>query len=692
MIPNRLAHEASPYLRQHANNPVDWHPWSAGSLARARLEDRPIFLSVGYSACHWCHVMEHESFENTEIALVLNTHFVSIKVDREERPDVDHLYMTALLLLNRGQGGWPMSVFLTPDMRPFYAGTYFPPTDRDGHTGFIRLVTTLGEWWRTRRADIEQQANDLATAVRQRLLPDLVPPRKTAAAFPETRLLEAAAANLKKTNDPVHGGFGSAPKFPHPMDLRLLFRLSDRFADRSLSAMAVHSLRMMARGGIHDHLGGGFARYSTDNQWLVPHFEKMLYDNGLLAMAYLEGWQVSGDASLRQAALGIFNWLSREMTHPQGGLYSALDADSEGVEGKYYVWALTEIREVLGIEAGDRFARVYGCHEYGNWEGANIPNLPRPLADAARREGMDEITLLAEMDKCRSLLLARRETRVRPGLDDKVLASWNALAVGSLAMGARVLGLPDLAEKAVAAAHFVLTHMRGEGGRLFRAWSAHSGPRLLAYLEDHACWIDALVELFQTTGDSRWVDEALELSEAMRYFFLDGTSGVFFSTGSDHEALLCRSIDSQDAATPSGNGAAALGLARLAEVTGRNDLRELALGVVNWHETWMDQHPLASGQMLLALDWLSGPVESCVITGHSPPGPGRLFLPRGLVVMYPPQPNPHPVSLLEGKPSTSESEPMLFHCLGKSCADPVVGAKAVAVWLAERIIRQGNQA
>jgi uncharacterized protein YyaL (SSP411 family) len=676
---NRLAGETSPYLRQHARNPVDWYPWGPEALARARELDRPIFLSIGYSACHWCHVMEHESFENEEIARLLNEHFVPIKVDREERPDLDQIYMAAVQLLT-GQGGWPMSVFLTPDLRPFTGGTYFPPEDRYGRPGFPRVLRTVLEWWRTRRDQIDGAAGDLAGHLQNlgRVEPgegELGPD-----------LLRKAAAGLGRAFDPQHGGFGSAPKFPHPMDLRVLLRAWSRFGDEQALHVVGLTLDHMAMGGIYDHLGGGFARYSTDARWLVPHFEKMLYDNALLIPCYLETYQATGEAAYREVVEETAAWVLREMTSPEGPFFSTLDADSEGEEGKFYVWTQAEIEQVLGPDAA-LFNSVYGVERDGNWEdGKNILHRVKTLAQYGRLHNLGESDLRSLLSRCRQKLFAAREGRVRPGLDDKALTAWNGLMIGALANAAAVLERPEYAAAARRAADFILTRMRTPDGRLLRTWSQGGEPRLNAYLEDYAYLLDGLVSLYEATFEPRWVSAALELVKVMIEQFWDNAEGGFFYTGRDHEALIARTRDAHDNATPSGTAMAVTALLRLVKLTGRADLQEKAEATLRLYRGLLASHPLSAGQLLIALDFWLGPVQEVAIVGDPAVEDTRRvlraahagFQPRRVLALKPPSgdsPSLAEIALLAGK-TASGGVVTTYICQNFACQAPLIGAEA----------------
>ena len=608
---NRLARETSPYLLQHAQNPVDWYPWGPEALARAKAEDRPIFLSIGYSACHWCHVMEHESFENPDIAALMNEHFVNIKVDREERPDLDQIYMTAVQAMI-GHGGWPMSVFLTPDLKPFYGGTYFPPTDSRGMDGFPRVLLSVARAWAERRRDILASAGEMTERLQAM---GSVPAGEGAL---EVGLLDGAARGLLRSFDPRHGGFGKAPKFPHPMDLKVLLRQHARTGDAEALHAARQTLDKMARGGIYDHLGGGFARYSTDDRWLVPHFEKMLYDNALLTSTYLEAYQVTGDEEFARVARETIDYVLGRMTGPEGGIYSTEDADSEGVEGKYYVWSLAEVEEVLGPGRAEAFAYVYDVTERGNWEGHNILNLPKTVAQAARVLNRDEAGLRAELAEDRAKLLAVRDRRVPPGKDTKVLTSWNGLMLAALADGSRVLKNEIYLHAAERAAGFLLDRMRADDGRLLRTYK-DGQAKLNGYLDDYANLIDGLTRLYEAGGTPRWVESATDLARVMIDEFADPDEGGFFYTGKSHEALIARQKDAYDNATPSGNAMAATALLRLGALTGRDDLGEAGRAALRSVRRILGETPMAAGQSLIALDFaLAPPREFAVIAGDDP--------------------------------------------------------------------------
>ncbi len=552
---NRLIHETSPYLLQHAHNPVDWYPWGPEAFARAKKEDKPVFLSVGYSSCHWCHVMEHESFENDDVAAILNQFFVCIKVDREERPDIDEIYMTATQLMT-GRGGWPNSVWLLPDGRPWFAGTYFPREDSAGRAGFKTLLNKLADFWKTRRPDVEKQADQLAEAIRQSAV--LADGSGGAAADEESlrKLVNVAVDEMRRTYDARNGGFGSSPKFPPHTLLNLLLEEYAWTNDKSLLAMATGTLDAMALGGIHDHIGGGFHRYSTDERWFLPHFEKMLYDNAQLARVYAEAFRITSNQLYAAVARDTCDWVLREMTDQEGGFYSALDADSAGEEGKFYVWTREEILDVLGKGEGETFCAAYNITESGNYHeeatghatGANIPYLTSPATE--------------DFSGARKKLLAVRSKRTWPGLDDKVLCSWNGLMIGALARAGVILGEPRYVDAAKKAAAFIQKRMTTEKG-LLRSYRAGKA-QVPAYLDDYVFLAGGLLDLHEATGDEKYLVESRALLEVVSDRFTDG-HGAFFYASADHEQLLARTKDPFDQAVPSANAAAALVLLRLGE-------------------------------------------------------------------------------------------------------------------------------
>jgi uncharacterized protein YyaL (SSP411 family) len=678
---NRLANETSPYLLQHKDNPVAWYPWSAEALGQAKAEDKPIFLSIGYSACHWCHVMEHESFENDEIAKLLNDNFISIKVDREERPDLDQIYMTAVQMMT-GRGGWPMSVFLTSDLEPFYGGTYWPPQPRMGMPGFGQVLSGVLEAWRNRRDQLVEQAAKLTDVLRQHAAGG------GAAEDLDMSLLLGAEAELERIFDYTYGGFGGAPKFPHPMNVRLLMRMWHRNGRRGLIDMVTQTLERMAAGGIYDHLGGGFHRYSVDARWLVPHFEKMLYDNALLAGCYLEAHVATGNADYARVTRETLDYVIREMQHPDGGYYSTQDADSEGVEGKFFVWTPAEVREVLGMEAAETFCRVYDVTDSGNFERTNILNLPKPIAACAKILNRDEADLRAELAASRQKLFDVRERRVHPGLDDKVLVSWNGLMIDSMATAAGVLDEPRYLASATAAAEFMFAQMCRGDGRLLHTW--RSGvAKLDAYLDDYASLINALVSLYEAGFDERWIDRGVALAEILLQQFHDADLGGFFFTAADHEQLITRQKDLTDNAVPSGSALAATGLLRLGKLTGRGDLLAAAVGTLRAAASHMKQHAMATGQMLLALDFHLGPTPEVVITWDGSMDEAaeilaqlrRRYLPRKVVACRTNQADRQRSNALSGLFAGKQPQPgqmALFVCENFGCQKPILG-KAAAI-------------
>jgi uncharacterized protein YyaL (SSP411 family) len=676
---NRLAGETSPYLLQHSQNPVDWFPWGPEALAKAKAEDKPIFLSIGYSACHWCHVMERESFENPDIAAMMNERYVNIKVDREERPDLDNLYMAAVQALT-GQGGWPMSVFLTPDLEPFYGGTYYPPTDSRGMPGFPRVLLSVERAWKERRDEIINAAGEMAGQLR------------AAGSIPrsdgelDTKLLDGASRALGRAFEPIHGGFGSAPKFPHPMDLRVLLRQHARTGDSHALHMVTHSLDKMARGGIYDHLGGGFARYSTDDRWLAPHFEKMLYDNALLSTVYLEAFQVTGDVEYARVARETMDYILGRMTSPEGPFYSTEDADSEGVEGKFYVWSLEEVQKVLGLERAKEFASVYDVSERGNWEHENILNLPRSIAQAAKALGRDEAELRADLATDRAKLLEARGRRIPPGKDTKVLTSWNGLMLGPLAEGSLILDEPRYVEAAEKAAGFLLDTMRMPDGRLLHSYKDEQA-KFNGYLDDYANLIDGLTRLFEATGGERWIKAAIELAEVMIDEFHDAEGGGFYYVGKSHESLIARQKDVYDNATPSGNAMASTALARLDALTGRDDFEAIARSTLQSIHLVLEKAPTAAGQSLIALDDLLAPAEEFALIAGTDPTEFRLAL-RAIHEKFRSHKVVAPVAIEVSK-ELSELVPLLaerksrrgevtsYICKNFACLAPIVGVMAL---------------
>jgi uncharacterized protein YyaL (SSP411 family)/aryl-alcohol dehydrogenase-like predicted oxidoreductase len=686
--PNRLIHETSPYLLQHAHNPVDWHPWGPEALAKARELNKPILLSIGYSACHWCHVMERESFESEQIAALMNEHFVCVKVDREERPDLDEIYMQATLALNHGQGGWPMTVFLTPEQEPIFAGTYFPPTDRWGRPGFASILTKVAEFWRKDSDGLRRQAGELTRQLKESMR--IASPVSVGEAE-----LEKAAGQFADDFDPRYGGFGQAPKFPPATGLSFLLRRHHRTGDARLLEMVTKTLDAMAAGGMYDHVGGGFARYSTDERWLVPHFEKMLYDNALLARTYVEAYQATGNRDYRRVAIETLDYILREMTSPEGGFYSATDADSEGVEGKFFVWTPDEIRAAVpNEEDARRFCAYYDITPGGNWEHKSIPNTPEPLDAVAAHLKISPAELLATIERVKPLVYAARAKRVPPGLDDKILTAWNGMMISAMAEGARVLSDSRYLETAEAAADFLLRTMKRPDGGLYRTYRA-SKARLGACLEDYAYLAEGLIDLYEAGAHEGHLDESVRLAERILRDFSDAQQGGFFTASKDHESLILRSREGPDGATPSGNAVAASVLARLSFHFAREDFREAAAGAIRAYGRQIARYGRAFAKSLCVVDlMLHGPVELAFIGSPGETGyealraeVNRRYLPARIIAHHDPQgPDPdHP--LTKGK-SLVAGKAALYVCRNFTCQAPVTDPAAVGAALAEQ---QGNR-
>ena len=672
---NRLAGETSPYLLQHAHNPVDWYPWGNEALERARSADRPIFLSIGYSACHWCHVMERESFENPAIAAQLNRDFVAIKVDREERPDLDEVYMAAVQTMTGG-GGWPMSVFLTPALEPFFGGTYFPPDDRPGMPGFPRVLAAVADAYRTRRAEVVEQGRQLAAHLREQL--EVLPGR----AEVERRQLDGAAARLAASFDEVEGGFGGAPKFPAPMTLEFLLRTWRRSGDPHTLRMVTHTLDRMADGGIHDQVGGGFARYSTDARWLVPHFEKMLYDNAQLAHAYLEAFRATGMDRYAQVARRTLDFMIRELGTDNGGLASALDADSEGEEGRFYTWELGELRETLEAAAIDAaeataLADYWGVTAGGNWEGRSILHV---AGLAAPPEAL--------LEHARRALLAARERRVRPSRDDKQLAAWNGMALRSLSVGALVLGEDRYAIATRECVRFIRSRLLRDDGRLWR--TARDGTaHTPAFCEDYAHVADGLLAAYAALGDAADLELAVALMHRAVADFWDEASGTFFDTSEEHDRIVARPRSLVDGATPAANSVAADVLLRLALLTGEADDDRRARSILRAAGPAIDRHPIQFGRMLSAADRsLAEPLDA-VVAGESE-DPRAVALRRAAAAPFAPDLVIAPLPggahiaewpLFEGK-VPRDGAPTAYVCRGYACDEPTSDAARAAAQVA----------
>jgi hypothetical protein len=664
--PNHLAGEASPYLRQHLYNPVDWYPWSPAAWDRAAREDKPVFVSIGYAACHWCHVMERESFEDPRVAAFLNEHFVSIKVDREERPDVDDVYMQSVQLMT-GHGGWPLSVFLTPDARPFFGGTYFPPEDRHGMPGFLTLLERIHAAWVDRRPEVTGSA--------QRLTDHLRALAAAGAAAPATGDLWAgwagrAAAELAGRFDDRWGGFGSAPKFPPETALAFLLRQHARSGEPVARHMVLATLAAMAAGGIYDHIGGGFCRYSTDERWMIPHFEKMLYNQALLVPVYLDAWLVAGSPDLRTVAEETLDFVRRELTSPEGGFYASLDADSEGHEGRFYVWSPGEIRDVLGEADAARFSSAYGMNAAPNFEGGSIPH---------RLGGGDAAGFAA----ARRELLSARALRVRPATDDKVLTAWNGLMITAYARAHQVLGRPDDLAAARGAADFVRQRLLIDG-RLRAVWSG-GAARLNAYLDDYAFVARAFVDLYETSFDPADLDTAAHLARTIVARFQDPTRGGLYFTSDDHETLLVRSTSRHDGALPSGAGVAAEVLLRLASHLDDARLRDAAVRILGAHGDEVARVPSAFPSHFVAADFLQGPVvQIAVVGGARDPATQALlraawgcYVPNRVVAAAEPGRGRPDLPLLAGK-TPAGGAPTAWVCRDAVCEAPITDPAALA--------------
>jgi uncharacterized protein YyaL (SSP411 family) len=667
-MPNQLIHENSPYLLQHANNPVNWYPWGQEALSKAREENKPIFLSIGYAACHWCHVMEHESFEDPETAALMNENFVSIKVDREERPDLDSIYMQATTAMT-GSGGWPMSVFLTPDLRPFYAGTYFPPVQRYNMPSFKEVLLSLAKAWKEERQEVDRVGDQVVQYIKPQELTNGI--KET---FTEESL-EAATKSLLDAYDWGNGGWGAAPKFPQPMTIDFLLRRALSKSPQREQALkaVVHVLNAMARGGMYDVVGGGFARYSVDNFWRVPHFEKMLYDNAQLALAYLHGYLVTKDVRFRQIGEETLDFILRELTHNKGGFYSSLDADSEGDEGKYYVWKQDELQNALGDDF-DFFKAAYGITPQGNWEGKIV--LQRALDDAslAARFKLDPETVRAKLAESHRKLLQIRERRVRPGTDDKILVMWNGLALSAFAEAARYLGRKDYLEAAIQNARFLLDNLYLDD-RLLRSWREGQAKHN-AYLEDYAALVLGLLSLYQSDPNPEWYTAALKLADEMVEHFSD-PGGGFFDTRDDHETLLLRPKDIQDNATPSGSALTVTALLELSAYGDRTAWRDKAEEMLGSMKNFVLRYPTAFAKWLCAADFAVGPTHEVALVGDLEDNKTRALIqtlwkeyrPRQVsAISSPPPPSGSP-ALLNDRPLVNR-KPTAYVCQGFVCLQP----------------------
>ncbi len=647
-MPNRLINETSPYLLQHAHNPVDWYPWGDEAFTRARSEDKPVFLSIGYSACHWCHVMERESFENDEMAKILNDNFVSIKVDREERPDVDSIYMNAVQMMT-GSGGWPMSMFLTPEGKPFYAGTYFPPNDRYGMPGFRRVLTQIADAYRSRRQEIDAASEEVQQAISKSM-------QLGGSKVVDRLALDHAAARIAETYDRVHGGFGGAPKFPPSMTLDFLMQVAWRSDHSQLREIIVHTLTKMARGGMYDQVGGGFHRYSVDAQWLVPHFEKMLYDNALLARLYTRAWQWTKDPFFASVANEILGFVQREMTSPEGSFYSSFDADSEGEEGKFYVWRRAEVMEILGPDEGRIFCALYDITERGNWEGKNILNIPRDPESVAADLGITVVQLheIALRGKCK--LYGARSQRVPPGRDDKILAGWNGWMLAAFADAAVAFDRDDYRQIVRKNGDFLLSRPLRRSGKI---------PALL---EDYSGVAWGLALAYEATQERRYLDAARGFVEEILSRFVDEENGAFFDTPIDHEKLITRPKDLFDNATPAGSSVTCEVLQRLALLYGEQRYADIATRTIDAIWSLAEKYPSGFGFLLGAAEWREGQPKEIAITGKDI---------RALLKVVGEEFQPHRV-LVAGEASSDlpllQNRPhdrvLGYVCMGYACLEP----------------------
>ena len=672
-MPNHLLGQTSPYLLQHLHNPVDWYPWSEEALSRARSEDKPIFLSIGYAACHWCHVMERESFENDDVAAFLNRHFVAIKVDREERPDIDEIYMNAVQLMT-GQGGWPLSVFLTPDLEPFRGGTYFPPEDRYGRIGFRAVLQRVHDAWVERRDDIRQSAGQMIGHL-QEIARGGGGGGDTGGRIGAGEAARAAA-ELAGRFDPANGGFGPAPKFPPDGALALLLREHARAGEEVPLRMARRTLDAMALGGMYDQIGGGFARYSVDARWLVPHFEKMLYNQALLVPVYVDGFQITGSPLYRRVIEETLDFVRREMTGAEGGFHSSLDADSEGEEGKFYVWSADEVTSVLGPDDGGFFRSVYGVRPSGNFEGRNIPNLlDASLAERAARDGTTEQALVDRLRPSRLALLDARERRVRPASDDKILTAWNGLMIGALARAHQALGRPEDLAAARAAAEFLEREVWNDG-RLLATWR-HGRARLNAYVDDYAFLGRGLVDLYEADFDERWLRWSEEIARTLVARFEDREIGGFFFTSDDHETLPVRNRSLHDGALPSGYGVASELLLRLAMHRNNAGMRDTAERALVAARAAAARAPSAFASILRAAALAEGPWREVAIVGsRNDPATEALlreirrrYLPGLVVQSVERAVTGGRLALLRDK-TPQDATPTAWVCTGYACREP----------------------
>lgn len=684
---NRLIHETSPYLLQHAHNPVDWYPWGEEALEKAKKENKPILLSIGYSACHWCHVMEQESFEDEETARLMNENFVSIKVDREERPDLDQIYQNAVQLFIRRGGGWPLTMFLTPDKLPFYGGTYFPPEDRYGLPAFSKLLEIVTNTYREKQDEIVKTAEQVRTTLGEMSGGKAVPAKRQI----DPHLLQGAAESLGRIFDTRHGGFGGAPKFPSTPALNLFLRYHSLSGEETYLTMVTYTLGKMAWGGIYDQLGGGFHRYSTDDHWLVPHFEKMLYDNSQLARLYFTTYQATGQAFYRNIGEEILEYVLREMTDPLGGFYSTQDADSEGEEGKFFVWTPQEIKGILGEEAGELICRHYGVTESGNFERRNILHVRQPLDNLAKEMGKKPEELERIVGEAKKKLFIEREKRLKPFRDEKVLTSWNGLMISAFVDGYHITRNERYLAAAQKAADFIWTHLYKEG-RLLRTYK-DGAAKLNGYLDDYAFVIDALLDLYEATSDGTALDRAKRLTVRLIDQFWDEDQGGFYFTSKDHESLIARYKSSADQSIPSGNAVAAQSLLRLFHITGEASYYDKAEKTLQFFSESMEENVFATGNMIAAADfYLRKPKEIVVIGDPRSPeterllaGIQRLYLPNKILFSVhpdPPEGTPLP-DLVKGKKMLN-GKPTVYLCHNFTCSQPLTEWEAIREQLVAR--------
>ena len=675
---NHLVGETSPYLLQHKNNPVDWYPWGNEALERAHAENKPIFLSIGYAACHWCHVMERETFENAKLAEMLNADFINIKVDREERPDLDAIYMDAVVTMT-GHGGWPMSVWLTPQAVPFFGGTYFPPERRGHYPGFGEILRSINNAWTKNRSELLASGDKLISQIIAKpttLVQENVP------TLSETSLDEATRT-LWHGFDGQNGGWGASPKFPQPMVLEFLLQHHHRSGDSLALTMVEKTLNAMARGGMYDQLGGGFHRYSVDANWLVPHFEKMLYDNSQLARLYLHAYQVTGKQLFQRIATETLDYVLREMTHEQGGFFSTQDADSEGEEGRFFVWTADEFRAHVPQHT-DMVMAAFGVTEHGNFEGTNVLSVNLSNMDLGSHFGVPETDVRTILASARVALFARREERIKPALDDKIITAWNGMMLAAMAEAARVLGRSDYRRAAIRSAEFLIETVRSRDGRLLRTWRANGAAKLNAYLSDYACLAEGMLQLYQTTFDQRWYLVAHELAESMLTHFACMDEAGFFDTSTDHEELIIRPQNLQDNATPSGNAMAACVLLKIGAYTGDRKFTTVAENVLRSVQILASRHPTGFGQWLQAISFaVSYPEEIAIIGNHEAADTCALlsavqqpYRPHQVVACYEGLEDDNLIPLLTGR-TQKGSKATAYMCRDFECQLPVTSAAAL---------------